>query len=83
MPSRIRYYDVTLEHLPPGEEYPVRRARGIRIHCKVNRVPAYDPEEACQKALRFLLIQGRKGVRVRSVREHGEGSNGQTYQIQP
>lgn len=83
MPGKIRYYAVVLEHLPPGEENPAQRVSGIRIHCKVNRIPAYDPEEACQKALNFLLIQGRKGVRVKSVREQGEGSNGQAYQIQP
>lgn len=78
MPAVKRYYSVTLEHLPPGVAPGEQVIGGIRIHCKVNNIPAFDPEEACQKAMRFLLMQGKKGVRVKSVKEQGEGSDDTT-----
>ena len=78
MPSVKRYYTVTVEHLPLDGQ-----ARSTHIWCKVKDVPAFDSEEACQKAIRFLLIQGKRNVRVKSVEEQKERNNGKPHSVQP
>lgn len=63
---RAVFFDVLCEHSPPGT-LPGESAEGVlRVKCWVNRIAAYDPEEAGRKAERFLT--DTRGVRSIVVR---------------
>lgn len=51
-----RFFDVCLEHDPPGTE-PRDNHGALRIRCWLKRIPAFNSEQAAEKAETFLREQ--------------------------
>lgn len=68
-PSQAVFFDVLCEHDPPGTQ-PGESVEGVlRVQCWVNRIAAYNSEEAGRKAERFLTETRRvRNIRVKRWR---------------
>lgn len=62
-------FDVCCEHDPPGTEPGEAAESIIKLQVWVNRIAAYNPEEAGRKAERFLTEQrGVRNIKVKRWR---------------
>lgn len=55
----VIFFDVCLAHDPPGTE-PRDNHGALRIQCWLKRIPAFNPEQAAEKAETFL--REKRGV---------------------
>ena len=65
------FFDVCCEHDPPGTLPGERVESIVKLQVWVNRIAAYDPEQAGRKAEKFLTEQrGLRNIRVKRWRYH-------------
>lgn len=65
------FFDVLCEHDPPGTLPGERVESVVKLQVWVNRIAAYDPEQAGRKAEKFLTEYKRVGrIRVMRWRYH-------------
>jgi hypothetical protein len=63
------FFDILVEHDPPGTEPGTNIDDVLRIRCWVKRIAAHYPEEAALKAERFLVeTRGVRNIRVKRWR---------------
>jgi hypothetical protein len=64
VPSKLQHFDVLLRHDPPGSVLEPGQ-NPIPIQVWVRKIPAYDPEEAIAKAMRFVLRSQVRNVTLK------------------
>ncbi len=71
------WFDILVEHDPPGTESGDQIEGVLHVQCWVNRIAAHDPEEAGRKAERFLAAtRGVSNIRVKRWRFSNRGCDG-------
>lgn len=74
------FFDVLCEHDPPGKQAGDVIEGVLRVRCWVRKINASDPEEAAQKAERFLTEKRRvRSIRVKKWRFSRAPQQGATY----
>lgn len=79
------FFDVLCEHDPPGTLPGERVESIVKLQVWVNRIGAYDPEQAARKAEKFLIEQRHVGnIRVMrwryySSRRKGDRTDGTLF----